>query len=38
MVVVEVGGEDAVEVALVQDHDVVQTLAPDAPDHPFNVG
>jgi hypothetical protein len=36
--VLEVRGEDAMELSAVQHHDVVQTLSADAADHPFDVG
>ena len=38
MVVIEVGCEDAAEVTLVQDDDVVEALGADAADHPLDVG
>ena len=37
MVVVEVHGEDAPQVAFVQDNDVIQAVSPDAADHAFDV-
>jgi hypothetical protein len=38
MVIAKVSGEQTPEVVLAEDHDVVQTLSPDAPDEPLRVG
>ncbi len=37
MVVVEVAGQEAPEVALAEDHHMVQALPPDAADHPLGI-
>ena len=37
LVIVDVPGQDAAQMALVEDHDVVQTLAADRADHAFDV-
>jgi len=38
MVVVDVRGEDAAQMALVEDHDLVETLAANRTDHALDVG
>ncbi len=38
MVEIDVGTENAAQVALVKDNDVVQALSTEGPDHPFGVG
>ena len=38
MVGVRIAGPEAPEVALVEDHHPIQTLPPDAPDHPLGIG
>ena len=37
LVVVDVRGEDAAQMALVEDHDVIQTLAANRTDHALDV-
>ena len=38
MVEIDVGTENAAQVPLVKDNDVVQALSTEGPDHPFGVG
>lgn len=38
LVVVDVRGQDAAQMALVEDHDVIQTFAANRTDHPLDVG
>jgi len=37
VVVVRIRGEDATQMALVEDHDVVETLAANRTDYAFNI-
>jgi len=37
VVVVDIGGEDAAQMALVEDHDVIQALAAKRTDYAFNI-
>ena len=37
LVVVDVGGQDATQMALVEDHEVIQTLAANRTDHALDV-
>ena len=38
MVVVRIAGQEAPEVALAENHHLIQALPPDAPDHPLGIG
>ena len=38
MIVGEVAGQDAAEVSLAEDEDMIQTLAPDRADEPLREG
>ena len=38
MVVIDIRGQDAAQMALVEDHEVVETFAPDRTDHSLDVG
>jgi len=38
LVVVDVRGQDAAQMAFVEDHDVIETLAADRTDHALDVG
>jgi hypothetical protein len=38
MIIMEVLGQEPPQMVLVQDNDVVQALATDAPDEPLDVG
>jgi len=38
MVVIDIRGQDAAQMVLVEDHEVVETFAPDRTDHSLDVG
>src|SRR6266700_3319838 len=38
MIIGKVVGQDVSQMPLVQDDDMIQTLPPDTPDEPFNIG
>jgi predicted nucleic acid-binding protein len=38
VVVADIGGKDAAQMALIEDYDMVQALSADRADHAFNIG